>query len=62
MGMADELGQIKVGYLADILLVDGDPIADIGILQDKDRLAMIMQDGKQYKPFQRRQALPMAAE
>ena len=25
MGMGDELGQIKPGYLADMLLVDGDP-------------------------------------
>ena len=29
MGRPDELGQMKPGYLADLLLVDGDPLADI---------------------------------
>jgi len=38
MGMANELGQIKLGYLADVLLVDGNPLADIKRLQDQDAL------------------------
>jgi imidazolonepropionase-like amidohydrolase len=29
MGRPHELGQVKPGYLADLLLVDGDPLADI---------------------------------
>jgi len=49
MGMGDELGMIKPGYLADMLLVDGDPIANIRILQDKTRLLAIMKDGKFHK-------------
>ncbi len=49
MGMGDELGQIKQGYLADMLLVDGDPIANVRILQDKSRLLAIMKDGKFHK-------------
>tara|TARA_R110000850_G_scaffold30227_26_gene83372 strand:- start:348 stop:1013 length:666 start_codon:yes stop_codon:yes gene_type:complete len=49
MCMGDELGMIKEGYLADILLVDGDPLADIRILQDKNRLLAIMKDGKFHK-------------
>ena len=49
MGMGDELGQIKEGYLADLLLVDGDPLADVRILQDKNRLLAIMKDGKFHK-------------
>ena len=32
--MGDELGQVKHGFLADLLLVDGDPLADVSILQD----------------------------
>jgi imidazolonepropionase-like amidohydrolase len=49
MGMANELGQIKEGFLADLLLVDGDPLADIRILQDKERLLAIVKDGKFHK-------------
>ena len=44
-----EVGQVREGWLADLLLVDGDPIADVAILQDKDRLVMIMQDGALHK-------------
>ena len=49
MCMSDELGMIKEGYLADLLLVDGDPIADVRILQDKNRILAIMKDGKFHK-------------
>jgi len=46
MGMGNELGMIREGYLADMLLVDGDPLADVRILQDRKRLVAIMKDGK----------------
>jgi imidazolonepropionase-like amidohydrolase len=49
MGRPKELGQIKPGYLADLLLVDGDPVANIRILQDKSRLLAIMKDGSFHK-------------
>jgi imidazolonepropionase-like amidohydrolase len=49
MRMGDELGLIRPGYLADLLLVDGDPLADIRILQDKERLRLIVKDGMVYK-------------
>ena len=49
MGMGDELGQIREGWLADLLLVDGDPLADVRILQDKTRLLAIVKDGKFHK-------------
>ncbi len=45
MGMGNELGQIRKGFLADLLLVDGDPLADLGILRQRDRLLAIMKDG-----------------
>ena len=44
-----EVGQVREGFLADLLLVDGDPTADVAILQDKNRLVMIMQDGMLHK-------------
>jgi imidazolonepropionase-like amidohydrolase len=49
MDMAGELGMIKDGYLADLLLIDGDPIADVRILQDKNRILAIMKNGKFHK-------------
>ena len=49
MGRGDQLGQIKAGYLADLLVVDGDPARDVKILQDASRLALIMKDGKVHK-------------
>lgn len=41
-----ELGQVKEGYLADLLLVDGDPLANISILRDPKRILAVMKDGK----------------
>lgn len=49
MGDPDHLGMVKPGYFADLLLVDGDPLADITVLQDRDRLLAIMKDGKFHK-------------
>ncbi|MEK7688038.1 MAG: amidohydrolase family protein, partial [Pseudomonadota bacterium] len=45
-----ELGQIRPGFLADLLLVDGDPLHDVRVLQDKARFAMVMKGGVRYLP------------
>lgn len=45
----DELGKVQPGYLADLILVDGDPLADITVLQDHSRLHYIMKDGRFHK-------------
>jgi len=49
MGMEEELGLVREGFLADLVLVDGDPVTDIRILQDRDRLVAIMKDGVLHK-------------
>ena len=49
MGMGHELGLVKPGYLADLLLIDGDPTRDVRLLQDRNRIAMIMQGGRLHK-------------
>ena len=46
MMKANELGQVKEGYLADLLLVDGDPLANLAILRDPKRILAVMKDGK----------------
>ena len=63
MGRPGELGLVKEGQLADLLLVDGDPLADIDILQDTNRLLAIMKDGVFHKePPRRVSTLSQAAE
>ena len=59
----NELGVVKEGFLADLLLVDGDPSNDVTILQDPTHLIAIMKDGIFHKtPPTQRQARPLAAE
>jgi len=49
MGQGDELGQVRAGYLADLLLVDGDPTVDVTLMQDRHALRAIMKDGRFHK-------------
>jgi imidazolonepropionase-like amidohydrolase len=49
MMRGNELGQVKEGYLADLLLVDGDPLANLAILRDKAKLLAVMKDGVFYR-------------
>lgn len=55
----NELGQIKDGYLADIILVDGDPLTDIKVLQDAARILAVMKDGQFHKRPEVQGARPM---
>ena len=45
----DELGKIKPGYFADVILVDSDPLKDVAILQEHDKLNVIMINGRIHK-------------
>ena len=49
MGRGDLLGQVKPGYLADLLVVNGDPTRDVRVLQDHSLLTIIMKDGAFHK-------------
>jgi imidazolonepropionase-like amidohydrolase len=40
------VGQVKEGFLADLLVVDGDPSADVSVLQDRSRIRAILKDGR----------------
>src|SRR5207249_1412671 len=46
LDMAEEIGTVEVGKLADLIVVDGDPLADIRILQDRLKIKMVMKGGK----------------
>lgn len=45
MGRADEFGTLEAGKLADVLVVDGDVVADISVLEDRSRFVAVMQGG-----------------
>lgn len=46
LGMQDEIGTLAEGKYADLLVVNGDPLADITVLQDQSRLSVIMKGGE----------------
>ena len=46
LGMGEELGQLKAGFLADIIAVQGDPLKDVSVLKS---VRFVMKDGKVYK-------------
>ncbi|MBI5618014.1 MAG: amidohydrolase family protein [Gammaproteobacteria bacterium] len=46
MGRPDELGLVREGYLADLILVDGDPVRDIRVLQERARILAVMKGGE----------------
>ena len=56
MGMKGELGLVKEGALADLLLVDGNPLADQSVLVGPTLLAMVMKDGGMHRDPRRYQA------
>jgi imidazolonepropionase-like amidohydrolase len=48
--MTGQLGVVKAGAIADLLLVDGNPLTDMScLLGQGDHIQAIMKDGKIYK-------------
>jgi imidazolonepropionase-like amidohydrolase len=48
-GMEKDIGTIERGKLADLLVVDGNPLEDIAVLQNRDNLKLIVKEGKAIK-------------
>ena len=46
LGTLDKVGTLEAGKLADIVLVAGDPLADIRVLQPSENIAMVVKGGK----------------
>jgi len=49
LGQSGRLGCIRQGAVADLLVVDGNPLEDISVLNSGDRIVVIMKDGQFHK-------------
>jgi imidazolonepropionase-like amidohydrolase len=45
LGLEDQIGTIETGKLADILVIDGNPLDNITLLQNRDAIRMVIKDG-----------------
>jgi imidazolonepropionase-like amidohydrolase len=58
--MEDQIGQIKEGFLADLIVLDRNPLEDITVLDDKSNLLAVVKDG--YVAFSKLERLPVTIE
>ena len=50
LGRSGELGTVARGAFADLIVVDGDPVADLGVLSGQgERITLVMKGGRIYK-------------
>lgn len=61
VGLGGKTGTIETGKWADLLVVDGDPVADLTVLQDEARLLGVFRDGRLLvdRGLARRRAVPL---
>lgn len=47
--LSDDVGSIEKGKLADLLVIDGNPLENIRLLEEKDRIELVFKAGKMVK-------------
>jgi imidazolonepropionase-like amidohydrolase len=53
LGWQDRVGTLEAGKLADVIIVDADPLADIRSLEKVENIKMVMKDGRLVKDIRR---------
>ena len=48
-GLEGDLGTLEAGKLADVIVVDGDPLRDITVLQERERIKLVLKEGQVYR-------------
>ena len=46
VGLEKQIGTVAAGKLADLVVVDGDPLRNIGVLRDQERIRLVMKGGE----------------
>ena len=46
LGVGKRLGTLEPGKLADFIVIDADPLADISVLTDQESIAMVIKEGR----------------
>ncbi len=46
LGQDDQIGTLEKGKMADIIIVDGDPLKNIAVLQEEEKISLVMKEGK----------------
>jgi len=49
LGLEKKIGTLEKGKMADLVVIDGDPLENISLLQKKDKVLVIMKEGAFYK-------------
>jgi imidazolonepropionase-like amidohydrolase len=62
LGIGAETGSVEPGKCADLLVVEGDPVADLGVLQDRRRLLTVFRAGVPFDPHASDRALAVLNE
>ena len=46
MGWGDKMGQVKPDFWADLILVSGNPVEDVRVLQNKQNIKVVLKGGE----------------